>query len=231
MTLPQDVAAALDRLAVGAAAVERLEVYVDVLERWRQRINLVGPTTRDGIWRRHVLDSAQLWPHLPDRQAPLLDLGSGAGLPGLILALLGHQDVTLLDSDRRKTVFLAEAARAAGVQPKIIADRFDGFLRTSSKRYAVVTARAVAPVARLAPTLADALAPEGYALLLKGAKAQDELTEAAESWNVHWESIPSITERESVVLKLWGIQRHGNSDWDEAAAAHNRGGQSEGRRR
>lgn len=211
MAPPADVIAALERLQIEPAAIERLAIYVDMLERWRKRINLVGPTTIDGLWRRHVLDSAQLWPCLSDRQAPLLDLGSGAGLPGLILALLGHADVTLLDSDRRKTVFLMEAARAAGVQPKIVADRFDHFLQRADERYAIVTARAVAPIIRLAPILADALAPEGYALLLKGAKAQDELTEAQESWSVHWESIPSITECESVVLKLWGIQRHADA--------------------
>lgn len=136
----------------------------------------------------------------------MLDLGSGAGLPGLVLAILGATDVTLVDSDQRKCVFLAEAARAAGVDVRIAPRRFDDALDLLDRRFAVVTGRAVAPVARIAPILARALAADGYALLHKGARHDLELTEARKSWTMQAETIPSITDRTGVLLKIWGIE-------------------------
>lgn len=183
-----------------------LRTYVEILDKWRLRINLVGPTDVEGLWRRHVLDSAQAWPHIDRPDAPTLDLGSGAGLPGLILAILGVQDMTLVDSDRRKAVFLAEAARAVDVTPTILAQRFDAALEGREGRFQAVTGRAVAPLPRLLPVLDRALAPGGYALLHKGETVESELTEARKSWNMQVDMIPSVADRRGVLLKIWGIE-------------------------
>ena len=101
-------------LGVSRETLDRLQAYLDLLARWQQRINLVGASTLADPWRRHVLDSAQLWRWWPDRARVLADLGSGAGLPGLVLAVLGAPVTHLVESDRRKAAFLREAARATG---------------------------------------------------------------------------------------------------------------------
>ncbi len=205
---PDDVRVALEGLGIDAARIEKLAAYVALLDVWRRRINLIGPADQDEIWRRHVLDSAQAWSYLTNPTAPLLDLGSGAGLPGLILASLGATDVTLVDSDQRKAVFLREAARTLGLTVQVIAARFDRALAESGRRYDVVTARAVAPLVRLAPILADALTPDGYALLHKGAQVEKELTEARKSWTMQSAEYPSITGSGGRLIKIWGLARH-----------------------
>ena len=208
MSPPKDVLNALTELGVSDTAFERLTTYVAVLDKWRQRINLIGPGSVDDIWRRHVLDSAQAWPQIAEADGPLLDLGSGAGLPGLIFSILGASNVTLVDSDQRKAVFLREAVRAAGVKPRIVAQRFDAALSNEAGSYDVVTARAVASIAKLMPILRKALKPEGYALLLKGAQAEKELTEAQKSWTLRYALTPSITGGGGQIVKIWGIAQH-----------------------
>lgn len=208
MNPPSDVAIAFDTLGVTDEATVRLSNYVATLDKWRQRINLIGPCSVEDIWRRHVLDSAQAWPHIAQPDAPLLDLGSGAGLPGLIMSILGAGNVTLVDSDQRKAVYLREAARAAGVKPRVIADRFDKALLGEAGQYRVVTARAVASVSNLMPILSHALQPGGYALLHKGEQAEKELTEAQKSWTLQYALTPSITGGGGQIVKIWGIAQH-----------------------
>jgi 16S rRNA (guanine527-N7)-methyltransferase len=208
MKPPANVVSALESLGIGQGQVAGLEAYVQTLDKWRQRINLVGPGSLDDIWTRHVLDSAQAWPLIANPSAPVLDLGSGAGLPGLILAILGAEDVTLVDSDQRKAVFLREAARAAGVKPKVIADRFDATLVGREGQFGVVTARAVASVEKLLPVIEKALRPGGYALLHKGAQAEKELTEAQKSWTLQYALTPSITGGGGQIVKIWDIAQH-----------------------
>jgi 16S rRNA (guanine527-N7)-methyltransferase len=208
MSPPKDVLNALTKLGVSDTAFQGLTTYVAVLDKWRQRINLIGPGSIDDIWRRHVLDSAQAWPQITETDGPLLDLGSGAGLPGLIFSILGASNVTLIDSDQRKAVFLREAARAVGVKPRIVAQRFDAALSNEAGSYDVVTARAVASITKLMPILRKALKPEGYALLLKGAQTEKELTEAQKSWTLRYALTPSITGGGGQIVKIWGIAQH-----------------------
>ncbi|MGD9509059.1 MAG: 16S rRNA (guanine(527)-N(7))-methyltransferase RsmG, partial [Geminicoccaceae bacterium] len=103
-------------LGVSRETLERLQVYLDLLERWQRRINLIGKTTLADPWRRHIVDCGQLWRRWPVQSGRTVDLGSGAGLPGIILAILGSPEVHLIESDQRKAAFLREAARACDVQ-------------------------------------------------------------------------------------------------------------------
>ena len=205
---PPDIEEQLEALGFDDAARAQLAVYVETLDRWRRKINLVGPTGIDGLWRRHVLDCAQLWPLIDDADKPLLDLGAGAGLPGLVLAIAGATNVTLVDSDQRKAVFLREAARAVGVSVQVTPKRFDAALAGQNGRYHVVTAPAVATVDALLPHVYRALAPGGFALLMKGSKAEKELTEARKSWTMQTASFPSITDSSGAIIKIWGIEPH-----------------------
>src|SRR5215469_9005705 len=100
-----------EQLNVSRETLARLETYVRLLTAWNRRINLVGPRTLRDVWRRHILDSGQLFALMPPKTRILVDFGSGAGLPGLILAILGVPEVHLIESDGRKCAFLREAAR------------------------------------------------------------------------------------------------------------------------
>ncbi len=130
---------------VSRETLERLDAYVGLLAAWNRRINLVGASTLGDPWRRHILDSAQLLPHVPRQARVLVDLGSGAGLPGLILSILGVPEVHLVESDQRKAAFLFEAARITGAACKIHPVRAEKMPRLAAD---VVTARALARLAR-----------------------------------------------------------------------------------
>src|SRR5215469_10920571 len=112
-----------EQLNVSRETLARLETYVQLLMAWNRRINLVGPRTLRDVWRRHILDSGQLLALMPPKARVLVDLGSGAGLPGLILAILGVPEVHLLESDGRKCAFLREAARVTEATVTVHAQR------------------------------------------------------------------------------------------------------------
>jgi 16S rRNA (guanine527-N7)-methyltransferase len=190
------------QLPVSRETVDRLAAYADLLERWQARINLVGPGTMGDLWRRHMLDSAQLLPHL--RPGPILDLGSGAGFPGLVLAVLGAGPVHLVESDGRKCAFLREAARVTGTAVTIHpvrAETLTPFAVTT------VTARALAPLSKLLELAAPFLESGARALFLKGRSSEVELTEAAKDWMMTVERIPSLSDPEGLILHLSEVQR------------------------
>src|SRR5260221_2069883 len=151
-----DAAAFEAATGVSRETCERLERYVATLLRWQPTINLVSRGTLDDLWRRHLLDSAQLLPHMPDC-GPIVDLGSGAGFPGLVLAILGAPDVHLVESDSRKAAFLREAARAAGAAVTV----HNAPIETVSVPAAAITARALAPLTPLLPYCAGPPQPHG----------------------------------------------------------------------
>ncbi|HTY69482.1 MAG TPA: 16S rRNA (guanine(527)-N(7))-methyltransferase RsmG [Alphaproteobacteria bacterium] len=194
--------------------------YQEVLTKWQSRINLIGPATVKDIWSRHFLDSAQLYPLLAashkGRRGPavLYDLGSGAGFPGLVLALMARGagqplDVHLVESDRRKAAFLAEMCRETGLARAVTihALRIEALPLERLPRADVVTARALAALSELLTLAAPLLGPHGIALFLKGAKAADELTQAAKHWKMQVERLPSRTDSAGTILKLAAITR------------------------
>ena len=126
ITTPEDFARAF---GVSRETLERLETYEALLKQWQKTINLVAPSTLSDIWHRHFADSAQLLALAPPGAERWLDLGSGAGFPGLVLAILlaerGHGRVTLIESDTRKAAFLGEVARRVGVAVDILGTRIE----------------------------------------------------------------------------------------------------------
>ena len=131
---------------VSRETLARLETYAELLRRWSARINLVGANTLADPWRRHFLDSAQLLAHVPPGTQTLIDLGSGAGFPGLVLAILGMPGVELIEADARKCAFLREAARLAAAPVTIRNARIEA---AAPRIVDVVTARGCAPLDRL----------------------------------------------------------------------------------
>lgn len=185
----------------------RLATYRDLLLRWNRTINLVSARTAEDVDRRHVADSLQIVPLLPE-EGPIADLGSGGGLPGLVIAAaLPQREVHLVESDRRKAAFLIEAAAAMGLKRvKVHARRIE---EATLPPLAAVTARALAPLAALLGFAAPLLAPGGICIFPKGRAAEEELTTAAAHWHFTAERFQSRTDPEATILRLSEIRRAG----------------------
>ncbi len=170
-----------DLPGVSRETLDRLRAYAALLERWTTAINLVGAADRGLIWSRHVEDSLRLLPLIPAGTSRGIDLGSGAGLPGLVLAIATGIPFDLVESDRRKAAFLQEAARVTGAPVTVHAARIEGLALDPAP---LVTARALAPLDALLTLAAPLLAPGGTALLPKGARAGEELEHARRTWQM-----------------------------------------------
>jgi 16S rRNA (guanine527-N7)-methyltransferase len=202
--------------AVSRETLERLRTYADLLSRWQKTINLVAPSTLDEVWHRHFADSAQLWQHRPDDARTWLDLGSGAGFPGLVLAILDAGSGTdtkpagrhiLVESDSRKAAFLREVARQTGVVVDILCMRVES-PETRAKIGVVdcVTARALAPLPRLLELAAPYFTASTLGLFPKGREVTAEIEEAARAWQFTYALKPSMTGDGSSVLLLKALK-------------------------
>jgi 16S rRNA (guanine527-N7)-methyltransferase len=189
--------------------MRRLEAYAALLVEWSQRINLVGRSTLVDPWRRHFLDSAQLLPLMPQDARSLVDLGSGAGFPGLVLAILGVPGVELIEADRRKASFLREAARITGAAVILRACRIEAVAPHSAD---VVTARGCAPLDRLLPLAERFMGPQTTCLFLKGAQAEEELTAAGKAWTMTVSRHPSRSDAGGTVLSMQQVVREPRRD-------------------
>ena len=144
-------------VSVSRETADRLEAYITLLKKWNKTINLVSSRSLDDPWRRHILDSAQLTHHMPNEKARIVDLGSGAGLPGIIIALIMQgADVHLVESDQRKTAFLREASRVLGCKISIHMERIETAIN-KIQDIDVFTARALAPLPKLLKYIEPAL--------------------------------------------------------------------------
>ena len=196
----------VDPLAgVSRETISRLETLLSVLAKWNPRINLVGPATLAQAWQRHILDSAQIFPLLPGEPG-LVDLGSGAGFPGLVLAILGAEPVHLIESDQRKCAFLAEAARATGTRIVLHNTRIEAAPPIEA---AAVTARALKPLAQLLELGHRFHRPGAACYFHKGASWEQELREAQGKWRFRAVAHPSVVDPAGVVLELREIERGG----------------------
>jgi len=194
---------------VSRETLERLQTYESLLRKWNPRINLVSRRSLDDLWRRHMLDSIQLRTFCQNQVnknelAPWLDLGSGAGFPGLVLAIFGMSNVHLVESDGRKCAFLREAARITHTEVIVHNERIETLPPQGAW---TISARALAPLPRLLPLAFPHLIDGGQILLLKGQDVDAELTEATKYWKMQARRIPSITDGSGSILQLTEISR------------------------
>ena len=200
MKIPQRIAAKLD---VSRETMGKLESYVALVEKWQPRVNLVSPASLTDIWNRHIWDSAQLAPYIPSGSPRLVDVGSGAGFPGLVLAILTDAECHLVESDQKKAIFLSTVIRECGLTAVVHNHRIENLPCFEAS---IITARALAPLDRLLPLLATQLRSGTRCLFLKGAQAEAELAALAaaddEAAKLTWRLHPSLTNPDGSVIDL-----------------------------
>ena len=185
----------------------RLNLYESLLRRWQPAVNLVAPATLPQIWGRHFADSAQLAALVPATARCLVDLGSGGGFPGLVLAVILHgkglQRVILVESDTRKAAFLREVARQTCVPVEILSIRIEkAATQLKGAEVDVVTARALAPLDRLLALAAPLIGADTVGLFLKGRDAQAEIEAAGRHWSFEVSLVQSVTDANASIVAI-----------------------------
>ena len=186
-------------LNVSRETIDKFQAYLTLLEKWQRRINLVSRSTLADAWQRHILDSGQLAAHYPLKTGQILDVGSGAGFPGLVLAIMGDVMVDLVESDQRKAVFLSTVIRELGLPAKVYNQRIETM---PNLRPDVITARALASVPKLLNLIETQMSAKCVCLFLKGASVEDELTNLQSYSTIVATTYPSLSGLTGVVLEL-----------------------------
>jgi 16S rRNA (guanine527-N7)-methyltransferase len=217
-----DRAQVLETFAVSRETTERLDRFVALLRDWRRTTNLIAPSTVSSLWSRHIGDSLQLLDLAPQPPTPpqspqpdgskpwtWIDLGSGGGFPGLVIACAlaetegaggeglsggaGGTAVHLIESNARKAAFLRQAVRETGAPAIVHTERIEKVGPLLRPAADVITARALAPLDRLCHLVAPILKKGAQALLMKGQDIEVELTTATKYWNIDFDIVPSRT--------------------------------------
>ncbi|HEX8417560.1 MAG TPA: 16S rRNA (guanine(527)-N(7))-methyltransferase RsmG [Methylobacterium sp.] len=199
----------LSASGVSRETAEALDLYVAQLKRWQGIKNLVGPATLAEVWTRHIADALQLRDLAPGAET-WLDLGSGAGIPGLILAIAGRERpgfrVDLVESNARKCAFLTETARLTGAPARVHNARIEA-VAAEHRGVAVVCARALAPLTQLLAWSEPLLTTGTVGLFPKGREVDAELTVAAQRWRFTYDLAPSRTEPEARIVRVTALSR------------------------
>ena len=201
MTRPEDRAFPAD--AAPDDASPALRSFAELLLRWNTSVNLIGRGETRHLWSRHIADSLQLGKlgPLPPRA---IDLGSGAGFPGLVLAIAYGIHVDLIEQDQRKAAFLREAVRVTGAPAAVHAI---DIAHAAVPPAPLVTARALAPLVQLLGFAERLLTPDGACLFLKGRGVEAELADALQGWRMQVRRFPSDTDPDGVILRISGLSR------------------------
>jgi 16S rRNA (guanine527-N7)-methyltransferase len=205
-----DRARALKLTPISDDALARLDRFAALLVQWQSRINLIAPSTVPQLWTRHIADSLQLLRHAPDAKV-WVDLGSGAGFPGVPIACTLAQTpdahVHLIESNGKKAAFLREAARITGAPAIVYAERIENFGESYAGQVDVVTARALAPLKSLFDQAFPFMAKGAIGLFLKGQDVEAELTDSSKHWSVEATKVSSVTDPEGCILIVRSLER------------------------
>jgi 16S rRNA (guanine527-N7)-methyltransferase len=208
--LTADRAKALRLTPVSRETVRRLDLFVETLLTWRAKTNLIAASTIPHLWTRHISDSLQLLDLAPTARL-WVDLGSGAGFPGLVVACALAETpgakVHLVESNAKKAAFLREAARLTGAPAVVHAERIETFAAAFAGRADVVTARALAPLKMLLDQSVSLLTIGALGLFPKGQDVEAELTEATKYWNIKVNLAPSRTDSKGRIVVVRALER------------------------
>lgn len=207
--MTQDRLAMPEGLDVSREASDMLEAFVRRVQKWNQAINLVSTEAPVSLWNRHVVDSAQLFLHAPQDARLWVDLGSGGGFPGLVIAILARTlrpelAVVLVESDQRKAAFLRLTSAELSLPARVLAARIENCAPFCAD---VLSARALAPLDRLCHHAQAHLSASGTALFPKGARFEAEVAVARTHWTFDLQTVPSLTDDHAMILKIKDIRR------------------------
>ena len=183
-----------DDIDIPSSVREKFEIYKALLFKWQRAINLVSDNSLDDFWCRHIADSLQIMPYIRGRK--VLDVGSGGGFPGMVLAITGKFDVTCVDSDSRKMMFLSEIARQTNTNVTLLTERIENVAVTD---FDTVCARGFSGLKNLIKITAD---KSGYGVFLKGAKIAEEIREAQKLYDFTYELYPSKTDPSGHIITV-----------------------------
>ena len=198
----------LDQLNVSRETMERLRIFEDVIQKWNPKINLVSRKSLQDLWTRHITDSIQVFRSVTPA-GHWVDLGSGGGFPGLLIAIIAADEnpeleVTLIESDQRKSAFLRNAARECGARCNVISRRIE---QADPQNANILSARALADLSLLLEFAERHLSIDGICLFPKGITWKKELEQAELKWSFDVEPITSLTEADAAILKIKGVTR------------------------
>lgn len=196
---------------VSRETIQDLEAFAALVTKWTLKINLIGRATQSEIWHRHIVDSVQLYQYVPNTFQKWVDLGSGGGFPGIVMAILGKEkqpsaQFVLIESDQRKAAFLRTAVRELRISARVIAERIENAPQQNAD---VVSARALTALSSLIPLAARHLVPDGLALLHKGRQASQEVAEAQKQASFKLEDHASFTDPDARILAIQRIMLRG----------------------
>lgn len=203
----EDRAYLIEHYSVPRETIEQLDRYAALLVEWQSRLNLVGPATIPDLWVRHFLDSAQLLDHAPGRALDWLDLGSGAGFPGLVIAIMRPDvRITLVESRAKKCTFLNAVADACGIADRVtvLAERIEAL---PDRQFDVISARALASLSQLFDWGLRFAESNTLWLLPKGASVESELADARRKFSFSATLRPSITDPAARIVLARDVER------------------------
>lgn len=205
--ITQDRDFVLKQLNLPEKTVEKLDKYVDLLEREQTKMNLVGASTLPIVWTRHVLDSAQLFDQIKSDDKTVLDFGSGAGFPALVLAIMDvgqKHDFRLIESDGKKCAFLNKVISECGLRATVFNERIEKMEKFGAD---LITARALASLDKLLKYAFPFFKKTTRCLFMKGAKASEEIDAARRKYDFRLEKIQSVTSAEGTILLLSEVKK------------------------
>ncbi|WP_347138230.1 16S rRNA (guanine(527)-N(7))-methyltransferase RsmG [Paracoccus sp. SSK6] len=193
-------------MIVSRETADRLSIYAELVRRWNSHINLVSSSTIADLETRHLADCLQVADLAPAKEGVWVDLGSGGGLPGIVLAIAKADtsiSFVLVESDQRKAAFLRTVMRETNLTNVVVkAQRIEALDPLNA---AFISARALAPLGQLMAYLHLHLAPKGTAFLMKGRQWQSEIEEANTQWRFDWTAHPSRTQEGAAILEISGV--------------------------
>ena len=198
-----------DDIGVSRETFADLERYVSLLKVWTKKINLISKSTVPDVWSRHVMDSVQVYNAIDTTGDLWLDIGSGGGLPGLVVAILlkhdNHETKTvMIESDVRKATFLRTVVRELELNASVVTSRVE---TTEPVKASIISARALGPLVDLLGYADRHLDCDGLGIFSKGQSWQKEVDEAREMWRFDLDVIDSMTDPKAAILKIGGISR------------------------
>tara|TARA_R110001599_G_scaffold67962_1_gene191580 strand:+ start:365 stop:994 length:630 start_codon:yes stop_codon:yes gene_type:complete len=194
----------LSEVNVSRETLDRLLIYAELLQKWQKAINLIGKSTLPDLWRRHMLDSAQLLSHTTRSSGIWLDLGSGAGFPPLVIGICSNFEVHAVESDQRKCLFMQNVSRETSAGVTVHNRRIEEMEPFTAD---IISARALAPLEKLLTLAAPFVRKDTELFFLKGQDVDEELTIASKCWNMEVEKLRSLTSEDGCILKISKLHR------------------------